>query len=63
MVITGQSGVALVVAGTGLTMKEAQKQAYSKIKSILIPNMYYRDDIGDRWFDEFDKLHSWGYIR
>ncbi len=61
-IITGSSGVALIVVGTGLTMKEAQKQAYSRIKNILIPNMYYRDDIGDRWFDEFDKLYSWGYI-
>ena len=62
-IITGSSGVALIVVGVGLTMKDAQKQAYSRIKNILIPNMYYRDDIGDRWYDEFDKLHSWGYIR
>ena len=62
-IITGSSGVALIVVGTGLTMREAQKQAYSRIKNILIPNMYYRDDIGDRWYEEFDKLHSWGYIR
>ena len=62
-VITGSSGVALIVVGAGLTMRDAQKQAYSRIKNILIPNMYYRDDIGDRWYDEFDKLHSWGYIR
>ena len=62
-VVTGSSGVALIVVGIGLTMREAQKQAYSRIKNILIPNMYYRDDIGDRWYEEFDKLHSWGYIR
>ena len=62
-VVTGTSGVALVVVGTGLTMKDAQRQAYGRIKNILIPNMYYRDDIGDRWYDEFDKLHSWGYIK
>lgn len=62
-VITGSAGVALIVVGTGLTMRDAQKQAYSRIKNILIPNMYYRDDIGDRWYEEFDKLHSWGYIK
>ena len=62
-VITGSSGVALIIVGIGSTMKDAQKQAYSRIKNILIPNMYYRDDIGDRWYEEFDKLHSWGYIR
>lgn len=62
-IIAGSSGVALIVVGIGLTMKEAQKQVYSRIKNILIPNMYYRDDIGDRWFEEFDKLHSWEYLR
>jgi phosphoribosylamine--glycine ligase len=62
-IVTGSSGVALTVTGTGLIMKDAQKQVYSRIKDIIIPNMYYRDDIGDRWYDEFDKLHSWGYIR
>lgn len=62
-VIAGSAGVALIVVGTGLTMRDAQKQAYSRIKDILIPNMYYRDDIGDRWYEEFDKLHSWAYIK
>jgi len=62
-VITGWAGEALVVVGTGITMQDAQKQAYSRIKNILIPNMYYRVDIGDRWYGEFDKLHSWGYIQ
>ena len=61
--MAGFEGYALIVVGTGLTMKEAQKQAYSRVKNVLIPNMYYRVDIGDRWHDEFDKLHSWGYIK
>ncbi|MDP2691139.1 MAG: phosphoribosylglycinamide synthetase C domain-containing protein [bacterium] len=60
--ITGSSGIALLVTGTGTTMREAQKQAYGRIQHILIPNMYYRTDIGNRWYDEGDKLHSWGYI-
>jgi len=25
--------------------------------------MYYRDDIGERWFEDHDKLHTWGYLR
>jgi len=33
---------------TGTTMKAAQKQAYNRIDNIMIPNMYYRKDIGDR---------------
>ena len=62
-VVAGSSGVVLIVCGTGPTMKQAQQQAYSRIKNILIPNMYYRNDIGDRWFEDSDKLHSWGYLR
>jgi hypothetical protein len=30
----------------------------------MIPNPYYREDIGDRWFEEgSDGLHSWGCLR
>jgi len=62
-VITGNSGVILVVVGTGATMKQAQKQAYARIRNLIIPHMYYRVDIGNRWFEDSDKLHSWGYLR
>lgn len=61
--ITGSTGLVLIVCGTGATVKQAQSQAYSRIKQILIPHMYYRTDIGNRWFEDSDKLHSWGYLR
>jgi phosphoribosylamine---glycine ligase len=61
--ITGDSGVILVVCGTGSTMKQAQQQVYSRIKNIMIPHMYYRTDIGNSWFEDSDKLHNWGYLR
>ncbi|MFC2143608.1 phosphoribosylglycinamide synthetase C domain-containing protein [Candidatus Aenigmatarchaeota archaeon] len=61
--ITGTSGVILVVCGTGQTMKQARKQAYMRIRNIVIPNMYFRKDIGERWFEDSDKLHAWGYLR
>lgn len=61
--ITGRTGVALIVCGAGQTMKQAQNQAYSRIRNIIIPHMYYRKDIGDRWFEDSDKLHTWGYLR
>ncbi len=62
-IVTGTSGVVLIVCGTGLTVKQTRKQVYSKIKNIRIPYMYYRDDIGERWFEDSDKLHAWGYLR
>ncbi|MFA5948132.1 MAG: phosphoribosylamine--glycine ligase [Candidatus Gracilibacteria bacterium] len=61
--ITGQTGVALIVVGSGTTMIQAQQQLKKRISNIMIPNMYYRTDIGDRWFEDSDKLHSWGFLR
>lgn len=61
--VTGSAGTALIVVGTGNTMSQAQKQAYTRIKNILIPNMYYRTDIGNSWVEDSDRLHSWGYLR
>jgi phosphoribosylamine--glycine ligase len=63
-VVTGTSGVVLIVCGTGSTMKQAQRQAYNRVRNVMIPNMYYREDVGDRWSEEdSDRLHSWGYLR
>jgi phosphoribosylamine---glycine ligase len=62
--VTGTSGVVLIVCGTGPTMRQAQRQAYNRVKNVMIPNMYYREDVGDRWSEEdSDRLHSWGYLR
>jgi len=62
--VTGTSGVVLIVCGTGPSMRHAQKQAYNRVKNVMIPNMYYREDIGDRWSEEdSDRLHAWGYLR
>ncbi|MFN2645379.1 MAG: phosphoribosylglycinamide synthetase C domain-containing protein [Burkholderiales bacterium] len=61
--VTGNSGVVLVVCGTGPTMKQAQRQAYNRVRNVMIPYMYYRDDIGERWTEDSDRLHAWGYLR
>ena len=62
-VITGTTGIAILVCGTGLSMRQAQNQAYSRIRNMSIPHMYYRDDIGNRWYEDSDRLHTWGYLR
>ncbi len=61
--ITGHSGVVLIAVGMSSTMRQAQNQVYNRISNILIPNMYYRHDIGDRWVEDSDKLHAWSYLR
>ncbi|MBW2969532.1 phosphoribosylamine--glycine ligase [Candidatus Woesearchaeota archaeon] len=60
--LAGYSGYALIVTGSGSTMEEARKQAYQRVKNIMIPNMFYRTDIGLRWYTDSDKLHTWGYL-
>lgn len=62
-VVTGYSGVVFVICGTALTVKQAQTLTYNRIKNINIPHMYYRTDIGDRWNEDSDRLHNWGYLR
>jgi phosphoribosylamine---glycine ligase len=61
--VTGTSGVVLIVCGSGPTMKQAQRQAYNRVRNVMIPHMYYRDDIGERWSEDSDRLHAWGYLR
>ena len=60
--IAWESGSLLVVTGSGNTVEEARHQAYSRIKNIMIQNMFYRTDIGSRWRVDSDKLHTWGYL-
>jgi len=61
--VAGESGMPLVVTGKGETMGDARRQAYERVDDILIPNLYYRDDIGERWIDgDGDRLLAWGYL-
>jgi phosphoribosylamine--glycine ligase len=61
--VAGESGIVLVVTGKGETMREAQFRAYDRIERIIVPNMYYRDDIGERWIEsDGDRLQAWGYL-
>ncbi|MBT30056.1 MAG: phosphoribosylamine--glycine ligase [Thalassobius sp.] len=60
--ITGDSGIVMVVTGTGQTMKEAQKLMYNRVSNVLVNNSYYRTDIGDRWASDFDRLWTWNLL-
>ncbi|HEV2389335.1 MAG TPA: phosphoribosylglycinamide synthetase C domain-containing protein [Nitrososphaerales archaeon] len=60
--VAGRSGYALVVTGSGPSMQDAINSAYQAVKNVMIPNMFYRDDIGQRWFKDVDLLLSWGYL-
>lgn len=60
--IAGETGYALVVTGNGTTVEDARKQAYGRIDNILLQNMFYRTDIGMGWYEDSDKLQTWGYL-
>jgi phosphoribosylamine--glycine ligase len=60
--IAGSSGYVMVITGAGPTMADAQKEAYNRIKNIILPNMFYRTDIGSRWSKEGDLLQTWGML-
>jgi phosphoribosylamine-glycine ligase len=60
--IAGNSGYALIITGSGATMADAIEKAYQNVSNVMIPNMFYRNDIGARWARDSDKLLSWGYL-
>ncbi len=60
--IAGDTGYALVVTGSGTTTEDARKQVYSRLENILLQNMFYRTDIGLGWYEDSDKLQTWGYL-
>lgn len=61
--VAGESGIPLVATGMGDTMQTARERAYDRVDRVVIPNCYYRDDIGERWIDgDGDRLLAWGYL-
>ncbi|MGQ0535312.1 MAG: phosphoribosylamine--glycine ligase [Methanobacteriota archaeon] len=62
-----ESGYALIVTGTGDSMDEAKRRAYSVLSDrsgggVFLPNQMYRTDIGDRWGNDEPLLRKWGYL-
>ncbi|MFB6155651.1 MAG: phosphoribosylamine--glycine ligase [Haloferacaceae archaeon] len=61
--VAGESGMPIVVTGKGETMQDAREQCYERVDAIVIPNLYYRDDVGERWIQgDGDRLQAWGYL-
>ena len=61
-VLAGNSGYAVICVGLGQTMEEAKENVYERVKSVSIPDMAYRTDIGFKWNNDRDKLQAWGWI-
>jgi len=60
--LAGNSGYACVCVGKGLTMEEAKEEVYKRVKSVSLPDAFYRTDIGHRWHKDRDKLQAWGWF-
>jgi phosphoribosylamine--glycine ligase len=60
--LAGSSGYALVVTGSGQTVEDARRETYNRVKNVIIPNLFYRTDIGERWYRDADLLLAWGYL-
>ena len=58
----GGSSYHLIITGSGTTMEEARKQAYTRVENIILVNMIYRQDIGASWTEDSDRLWAWGYL-
>jgi phosphoribosylamine--glycine ligase len=50
-----------VITGHGRTVHQACERAYSTIKDLHIPDMIYRDDIGEALEKKIATLHPLGY--
>jgi phosphoribosylamine---glycine ligase len=61
-IVTTAGDYVLVSTGTGATITEAKKEAYSVLKSLSIPNSpMYRTDIGNRLKKQLPDLQRHGY--
>jgi len=60
---SSDTGYIMHVSGLGATVEAAREQAYRRIGNIVIPKMFYRNDIGMRFIEQ-DRalLERWGYL-
>lgn len=63
LMTSGPSGYALVVTGRGDDVRSAQQAAYALAHKVYIPNVRYRNDIGDRYLrGDAERLRGWGLL-
>jgi phosphoribosylamine---glycine ligase len=63
LITSGLYGWTMVVTGFGETIEAGQAAAYLLANRVLIPNMRYRLDIGEKLVSrDFKMLEQWGYL-
>ncbi len=61
--ISDGRGYVLYATGMGSTVEEARKKTDEVLDNVVIPKMFYRNDIGIKFINEdYEKLKKWGYL-
>ena len=61
--VIDQTGYVMHVTGLGNTANEARQQVHERVANIIIPRMYYRNDIGEAYIRLLDnQLRDWGWL-
>lgn len=61
--VSDDDGYVLSVTHMGDTVEKARENVYALVKQIMIPKMFYREDIGSSFAERDEKLlKSWGYL-
>lgn len=61
--VVGDTGHILNVSAFGHDILAARERLYARLANLVIPRMFYRTDIGQRFADEDrEKLQHWGWL-
>ncbi|MBP9751696.1 MAG: hypothetical protein KBD19_02445 [Candidatus Moranbacteria bacterium] len=61
--VAGHKGCVGYVGGAGATIEEARTQAYGRMDNLVVPKMFYRDDIGLEFLEKDERqLKEWGWL-
>lgn len=61
LVTAGIDGAILEVTSRGETLEDAKATLYERVKEVDLPDVQYRDDIGDRPSEQLEKLVQLGF--
>ncbi|KKN45063.1 hypothetical protein LCGC14_0686880 [marine sediment metagenome] len=61
-VSAGASGIPLIVTARGRDVGECRKRAYRTIHNLVIRDVQYRSDVGERFDKGEELLKRWGYV-
>lgn len=60
--ITGRQ-FPIVVTGSGKSLQEAREGAYNRLGCVVMPEMMYRTDIGEKTPENAKWLQTWGWLK